>query len=287
MTDQHPKSSADIQPRPAATATGGSTAFLFLLIATGLCFAVASPAIFGAVSEEFVGLIVPAAQLTPFAAAVVLFLLLRPGRFGQVFALRWGGSWRAIGLGLATVVLIGLMQLGAGLAFGGYTPNPVDAVLLAAVAVPVVLVLQSVFAIGEEFGWRGWLVSHLQERPFWQIAVVSAVFWMLWHVPALPLIAADDWQVAAAYLLAIGSWAPFMVALRLYSGSVWPAVIIHGALNSVRVFFTQSIASGSGVAWEVEILGWVLWIAAAWWLMSRVRKVGMRAAGMARWAQEN
>ena len=61
--------------------------------------------------------------------------------------------------------------------------------------------------------------------------------------------------IAAAYLLAIASWAPFMVALRLWSGSVWPAVIVHGALNSIRVFLTQSIAVSDGINWTVEIAG--------------------------------
>ncbi len=44
---------------------------------------------------------------------------------------------------------------------------------------------------------------------------------------------------------------------------MWPAVVIHGGLNSLRVFLTQSIASGNGVNWFVEITGCVLWLTAA------------------------
>lgn len=242
---------------------------LYVATATALCFLVASPAIFGAVSEEYVGLIVPAAQLTPLLTAAVFFFALRQRGFASEFALRWGRSWSAIGLGLAAVVVVGLVQLGAGLA-SGFTFADTNAIVLAAVTVPVLLVMQSVFAIGEEFGWRGWMLTQLRAMPFWSTAAVAAVAWVLWHLPALPLIVGDGgWQFGTAYLLAIASWAPFMVALRNWSGSVWPAVIVHGALNSIRVFLTQSIARGEGVNWLVEAVGWALWIAAAWLLHSR------------------
>ena len=48
-------------------------------------------------------------------------------------------------------------------------------------------------------------------------------------------------------------------------------MIVHGALNSVRVFLTQSIASGEGVNWLVELAGCVLWLAAAAVLHWRIR----------------
>lgn len=243
--------------RPFAAACG------FVIVATLLCFAVASPAIFGALPAEAAGLLVPLAQLTPFLTALVFFLLRRRGSFASVFALRWGRSWPAIGIGLAAVVAIGAVQLGVNL-LSGAPVQPAPLIAAAAGAVLIVFVMQCVFAIGEEFGWRGWLVSQLETRPFWQLASFSSLVWVVWHLPALPLIVGDGgWEPGAAYLLAIASWAPFMVVLRLWSGSVWPAVVIHGALNSVRVFLTQSIAPANGVNWAVEITGCVLWVAAA------------------------
>ncbi|WP_449278480.1 CPBP family intramembrane glutamic endopeptidase [Leucobacter sp. GX24907] len=245
------------RPRHAIEST------IFVLLATALCFGVAAPAIFGGTPEELLGVLVPAAQLTPLIAAVIVFAAVRPGRFAEQFALRWGRSWRALGVGIATLVVIGLVQLGSGLATGHETTTG-TAILTAALAVPILWVMQSVFAIGEEFGWRGWLVSRLRGLGFWPLAACSAVAWMVWHLPAIPLIIGDGGaETGMAYLLSIGSWAPFMVALRLWSGSVWPAVIVHGALNSIRVFLTQSIASGDGVNWAAEAVGWILWLAAA------------------------
>lgn len=248
------------------------TASWYVVVATLLCFAIASPVIFGALPAEAAGLLVPVAQVTPFLAALGFFLARRRGTFASVFAVRWGGSWPAIAVGLAAVVLIGLVQLGLALASGA-SVRGADLIAAAAAAVPIVLALQCIFAVGEELGWRGWLVTQLGTRPFWQIAGASSLAWVIWHLPALPLVVADGgWQPGAAYLLAIASWAPFLVVLRLWSGSVWPAVVVHGALNSIRVFLTQSVVAADSVDWIVELAGCVLWISIAVLLHARTRQ---------------
>lgn len=241
----------------------------YLVISTLLCVAAASPAIFGLLPTASAGVLVPVAQATPFLAALVFFLARRRGSFVSVFALRWGRSWRAIALGVATVVLIGLVQLGLAL-LAGASVRGADLIAAAAAAVPIVVLMQCIFAVGEELGWRGWLLTQVQSKPFWQIATVSSLAWVIWHLPALPLVVGDGrWQPGVAYLVAIASWAPLLVVLRLWSGSVWPAVIVHGALNSIRVFLTQSVVVVDGVNWLVEIAGCALWISVAILLYSR------------------
>ena len=93
----------------------------------------------------------------------------------------------------------------------------------------------------------------------------------LWHLPVVPLILSTATiEFALAYLVSIASWAPFFLAVRLRSGSVWPAVVLHGGINSIRVFFLQSVfASGEGINWWVEAAGVILWLAAAAWVMSK------------------
>lgn len=245
-------------------------AAVHVTIATLLCLAVASPVIFGALPPDAAGLLVPVAQLTPFLSAIALFLAHRRAGFATTFAVRWGASWRAIGVGLGVVVAIGLLQLGGNLLMGAAVQSA-ELISLAALAVLPVFAMQCVFAIGEELGWRGWLITQLEPRPFWQMAGASSLAWVLWHLPALPLIVGDGgWEAGAGYLLAIASWAPFLVALRLWSGSVWPAVVVHGALNSIRVFLTQSIAQSDGVHWLVEVAGAALWLTAAAVLAGRI-----------------
>ena len=50
-------------------------------------------------------------------------------------------------------------------------------------AVAVVWILT--FGLGEEAGWRGWLLPHLAERlsTFWAALTVAGV-WIVWHAPA-------------------------------------------------------------------------------------------------------
>lgn len=95
--------------------------------------------------------------------------------------------------------------------------------------------INSVLAFGEEWGWRGWLLPRLAERGVWPALLISGVIWGVWHAPLTLL----------GYNYAnLGPWAALMFTatcvflgillgwLRLRSGSVWPAVISHGAINA-------------------------------------------------------
>ncbi|NKE10306.1 MULTISPECIES: CPBP family intramembrane glutamic endopeptidase [Kocuria] len=250
----------------------------YVLVASLLCVAAAAPALLGVMPRDIAGLVVPVAQLTPFLTALIFWAVMRPGTFTTAFAMRW--SWAGVGIGVSAVAVISAAQLIAGLTVGEWQVRPLDMIVPAVIAVVPFLVLQSVFAIGEELGWRGWLATRTARYPFSVAATVSAVAWAFWHLPAVPLIVVDgDWQRAAAYLLAIMSWAPFLLALRQLTGSVWAAVVAHGALNSIRVFFTQSVASSSSVSWPVEAIGWVAWLGAAVLLVHLARRQGPPLAG--------
>lgn len=236
---------------------------IYIVCATVVSTLVASPMFLGWFTGELSGLLIPVAQLTPFAVGLIFFLIWRPASFAKVFALRWNGTWWGLLVGFSAVIAISAVQMLVGLVLG-WQPRPFDTIVVALIAVIPFLLLQSAFAVGEEWGWRGWLVSRTQELPVAWVCVISAVAWTVWHLPALPLILQDaPMDVGVAYLASIFSWAPALVVLRLVTGSVWPAVFVHGGLNSLRVFFLQSVAEPGGVDWIVEALGWILWIGAA------------------------
>lgn len=248
----------------------------YIAVACALCWAVAAPALLGAVQADITPALVPLAQLTPVLATVPFFLRRRPGRPRDLLALRWNRSGRWALVGIALLAAIGGLQLALGLALG-WELRAADLVQSAAVAVIPVLALQAVFAIGEETGWRGWLVSRTRHLGFPAMAVISSVAWTVWHIPALALLPQGAIAESAAYLLGIAAMAPFLVALRLASGSVWPAVFVHGAINSMRVFLLQSVADSHGIDWIVEAAGWALWIIAAALLARRTVDAGSAA----------
>ena len=43
----------------------------------------------------------------------------------------------------------------------------------------------TLFAMGEEAGWRGYLWSVLRPLGFWRTAAIVGVAWGLWHAPII------------------------------------------------------------------------------------------------------
>lgn len=109
--------------------------------------------------------------------------------------------------------------------------------LMVALAFGMVLVspvLNAIPALGEEWGWRGWLLPRLLPHGQLVAIVASGIIWGIWHAP-LTLLGYNYAQ--------LGAWAalmfvPFCVLFgavlawtRLVTDSVWPAVVGHGVLN--------------------------------------------------------
>jgi membrane protease YdiL (CAAX protease family) len=60
-------------------------------------------------------------------------------------------------------------------------------VLLAASWLPFSLTMSLVAGCGEEIGWRGFLHGALRPLGFWRCALLTGMFWALWHVPLVAL----------------------------------------------------------------------------------------------------
>lgn len=97
-------------------------------------------------------------------------------------------------------------------------------------------------ALGEEIGWRGFLVPELFKiTSFTKTALISGLIWATWHYPVL-LFADYNSGTPAWYgltcftIVVIGISFP-LGWLRLKSGSLWTAAILHASHN----LFIQSI----------------------------------------------
>jgi len=140
--------------------------------------------------------------------------------------------------GLLTVDLAGFSLFRRSLEVAAGGPPPLDpavyALIQMAMALPATLI-NALPALGEELGWRGWLLPYLARHGTYRALLLTGVIWGLWHAP-LTLLGYNYARLGAwAAPAFVGFCVIYGVLLgwtRLYSGSVWPAVIGHGALNA-------------------------------------------------------
>jgi membrane protease YdiL (CAAX protease family) len=124
-------------------------------------------------------------------------------------------------------------------------------------------------AVGEEIGWRGFLVPALAKSfGFWGVAAIS---WAIWYGFHLPVILAGGYRPADTplwmSLLAFGAMlAPvsaMMAWLRLKSGSLWPAALAHAAHNAfILDLFGPAMIPGRLTPWLVAEFGAITPVAA-------------------------
>lgn len=123
-------------------------------------------------------------------------------------------------------------------------------------------------ALGEEIGWRGFLVPELSKSvSFTGTALISGVVWSLWHYPVL--IFADynagtaTWYALSCFTVMVISISFVFAWLRLKSGSLWTGALLHASHNLyVQSIFTPLTKDVGKTAWFIDEFGAVLPLAA-------------------------
>ena len=91
-------------------------------------------------------------------------------------------------------------------------------------------------SLGEELGWRGYLLPRLLPLGRTPALLVTGLVWAAWHLPLIfltPLYHADGnrWLVVPLFVATIVAGRSFVGYLRLWTGSTWPAALAHSAHN--------------------------------------------------------
>jgi membrane protease YdiL (CAAX protease family) len=184
----------------------------------------------------------------------------------------------AFGLSNFSVVPAALTRAGAALHLPLSAQSAsVGAVLTYIVVVGTIgMIPNSIAALGEELGWRGFLVPELAKvTSFANVGFISGLIWAAWHVPLI--IGADyhgagpAWYSVLCFVIMVvgagfvGAW------MRLKSGSVWPCMLLHASHNlfvqaifdplTKQTPFTGYVIGefGAGLAIVVAVVGYLSW----------------------------
>jgi membrane protease YdiL (CAAX protease family) len=255
----------------------------FLLLAFGLSYLVGFPTLIGytawappqpRVLRTYASRVL--VVYGPGLAAILLSLLAR-GRTGAADLirrlvphpsdLRWG-PWIVVAGALSSALALAF----AGVSWGQLTGSIRSAgfLLLTHFILQVVVV-----SIGEELGWRGWLLPRLLERHNrLRATCLTAAAWGLWHGPLL----LSSPRTTALFLFAVFGLSVFYTWLVAHCGQrLFPVVLAHATVNAPIFFWEEFSAAGSHAsaaasAWTaLEIMYGVAGCALvaatwAWWM---------------------
>jgi membrane protease YdiL (CAAX protease family) len=110
-------------------------------------------------------------------------------------------------------------------------------------------------ALLEEVAWRGFLVPKMMKlTSFTKTALITGLIWAIWHYPLIifsnvrlgntPL----PYSLVCFTVFAVGL--SFATAwLRLKSGSVWTAALLHGSHNVFMLHVFDTLTTDSGGTW--------------------------------------
>lgn len=146
----------------------------------------------------------------------------------------------------------------------GTVPAGLIVAIQTAFAITLAPFINVLFALGEELGWRGFLLPHLMPLGQWKAILMSGVIWGLWHAPAVvqglnypgyPVAGVFMMVVFCVLLSVIFSW------LYLNTKSPWICALAHGAVNATAGLPVLFLKPGFNMAFGGTLATFPAWIA--------------------------
>jgi membrane protease YdiL (CAAX protease family) len=251
--------------------------------------------------HSLASLLLPGMMAFPSAATLLVVFVLSPeAKKTRLMGLRLGsrGWWRYWIFGWLVVPLFAILAPFVSTAFGFYAldvqefsgfqellMSRSDTADLNATSIQILVlgqlfsillapVLNAIFALGEEIGWRGYLLPKLLPLGQWPALLISGTTWGIWHAPIVLLGYNYPQHPDLVVVLMVAFCVIFGILfgwMRLATGGIWPAVIAHGALNgSAGVMYLFSRAGEEFDTAHAGITGWTGWILPIAWILALV-----------------
>jgi len=209
---------------------------------------------------------------SPGVAAILTKILFRENF--QDFGWKPGKlKYLILGLGIPFLYAAVIYGLAWSTGLGVFSPQPFYKIAIFATAG---LIMACLAALGEEIGWRGFLIPQLIKITTYTKAVlITGIIWAIWHYPAIiyadynrptPLL----FQIIV-FTVAVLGYSSIAAWLRLKSKSIWPVVLWHGGHNLFiqQIFMMMTVDTGVtyyfvddfgiGVLAASIILGIIFW----------------------------
>ncbi len=148
----------------------------------------------------------------------------------------------------------------------GWTSLPAGLVLVLYVLLrgTVGMVTSTASALGEEIGWRGFLVPELAKvTSFTGTALISGIIWSIWHFPELLFADYNNgtpaWYGLTCFVVMVVAISFVFAWLRLKSGSLWTGAFLHAAHNLwIQSIFTPLTTDTGRTKWVIDEFGFAL-----------------------------
>ena len=180
---------------------------------------------------------------TPALAALIVAFAYDRGRgvkelLGRLFVLRFPAAWWLVALALPLVpqwsgVYLWSAAFGEPLHFPSFTQWLGSFLTLA--------LINGSFSVGEELGWRGFMLPRMLARHGWvYAALLTGLLWSVWHFPlwgqANYAVSGSVMHTAQALLLAtLMATALSVIVTAIFlrtRQSLIPSLLLHGAANA-------------------------------------------------------
>ena len=234
--------------------TNTTKAFLFFAIAFGLTVTVSLLAPLLGESTVFIHM------FTPTLAAVIMMLVVTRDGYSKA-------GWASLGLHraglrwwlLALLGPLAVMSAVYGIVWNTGVAQAVfpDSSRLPEMAsnVAIGLGISCAVALGEEIGFRGYLLPRLTQLGTSQALLLSGLMHAIWHFPLMLLTPVypilGSWLIVGPIiLLTLTTAGVFYGYLQLTSKSVWPSTLAHGTINLSFGLFAELTVTTSPLALE-------------------------------------
>ena len=182
------------------------------------------------------------------------------------------GKWWWVTLLIFPVLIGG--SLGLALLFGNATPDFPAVAEAAQMGAPLPVYLLIVFVVvffttgplQEEFGWRGYVVEHLQNKySALTAAIIAGLLWGGWHAPLFFANRNEPYYTNPAWGLMLTTLLVGIILAWIYintNGSIFAAMLGHAMFNWSNYLFPALDVDAAGLilfGLYFLVIGYIIW----------------------------